>query len=267
MSATSGEPGQPLGGGQSNTSAQLEAEKKRADERAYGVHRGNLRSMETAKHLFRPLESRARLVTVFFWCYVATSAVAILAGAMAPMIGVDLYSENALPAEDTPLGSAVILLFAIALVLYLIFLIICIVVFLMWLYRARSNLPALGVANVRWSPGWSIAWWFIPIMSLFRPYQVVKETWQASDPADLPGWRREPPPAIFGWWWALFLVYSFGSNATDSTPTRGTPSFDTAALIDLAVLIIGIGSALCAMRIVRDITTRQTQRYQVGAFA
>jgi uncharacterized protein DUF4328 len=224
--------------------------------------------MESPKDLFRPLESRARLVTIFFWCYIGISAVATLATTMAPIIGVNLNSDIASPLEDTPQGIAVLLLSGIALMLYVIILIICMVVFLMWLYRARSNLPALGVADVRWSPGWSIALWFIPIMSLFRPYQVVKETWQASDPASWPGWRRDPPPDIFGWWWGLFLVYSVGSNATEgnSTPVAGTPSFDRATFIDVAIFIIGIGSALCTTRIVRDITTRQTQRYQVDAF-
>jgi len=186
---------------------------------------------------------------------------------IAPLIGVNPNSETVLPAEDTPLGSAVLMLLGLALILYFVTLIICMIVFLMWLYRARSNLPALGVADARWSPGWAIAWWFIPIMSLFRPYQLVKETWQASDPESLPGWRREPPPAVFGWWWGLFLVYSFFGNATDSTPSGAAPSFDAAALVDLAVLIVAIGSALRALSILRKTTTRQTQRYQVGAFA
>lgn len=241
MSATSGEPGQSLG--------------------------GTVRSSGSAKDVFRPLESRARLVTVFFWIYIATAAVAVLAGVMAPMIGLNLNSEDTLPAEQTLLGSAVLLLVGIALILYVVVLIVCMIVFLMWLYRARRNLPALGVADARWSPGWSIAWWFIPIMSLFRPYQVVKETWQASDPESFPVWRRESPPAIYGWWWGLFLFYGFAGNATDSTSTGGTAGFGAAALIELAFFIIGIGSAFCTIYIVRDITARQSQRYQVGAFA
>ena len=241
MSATSGEPGQSLS--------------------------GTVRSMGSAKSPFRPLDSRARLVTVFFWSYIAITAVAVLAGVVAPTIGVNLNSETALPAEDTPLGGAVLLLAGIALILYAIILIMCMIVFLMWLYRARSNLPALGAADVRWSPGWSIAWWFIPIMSLFRPYQVVKETWQASDPTSLSRWSSDRPPGIYGWWWGLFLAYGFVGNATDSTATSGASGFDAAALVDLAGLIIGIGSALCTIYIVRDITARQTQRYQVGAFA
>ena len=218
---------------------------------------------------FRPLESRARLVTVFFWCFIGISAVAAVATAMAPITGVNLNADDSAPLEDTPLGAVVLLLAGIVLVSYVIILIGCGVVFLMWLYRARSNLRALGAEDVRWSPGWSIAFWFIPVMSLFRPYQVVKETWQASDPASLPGWRRDPPPDIFGWWWGLFLVYWLGSNATgeDSTSMGGATGFDRATLIDVAFLIIGIAAALCAIHIVRDITTRQTQRHQLGAFA
>jgi hypothetical protein len=63
--------------------------------------------------------------------------------------------------------------------------------------------------------------------------------------------------------------YSLGSNATaeDSNSVGGTPSFDRATLIDVAFFLIGIASALCAIHIVRDITTRQTQRHQLGAFA
>src|SRR5262249_27369014 len=184
-----------------------------------------------AKALFRPLESRARLVTIFFRCYIALSAVSLLGGGVGPLFGVDPKSAWVLPSENTPPGRGRCMLLGLGLILYFVTLIICMIVFLMWLYRARSNLPALGVADARWSPGWAIAWWFIPIMSLFRPYQLVKETWQASDPESLPGWRREPPPAVFGWWWGLFLVYSFFGNATDSTTSGAAPSFDAAGRV------------------------------------
>jgi hypothetical protein len=228
--------------------------------------------MDSAPELFRPLDSRARLVAVFFWCYIAASAALIVAIIASAAIGVNLYSEESYPAEETPAGIATLMASGIIIFLCLIIYVICIVVYLMWLYRARSNLPALGAADVRWSPRWSIAWWFIPIMSLFRPYQVVKETWQASDPAALPTWRRDSPPPLFPWWWTLFLIDNIGSNVTDRM-SRGldrTPSFDAAitfTYIDVAVLIAGIGAALCAIRIVRDITQRQIQRYQIRAFA
>jgi hypothetical protein len=227
--------------------------------------------MESMARLFRPLASRARMVTISFWCYIGISAVAILALPVAPLIGVNLYSDVSYPAEDTPPGIAVLLVSGISLILYFIIYIVCIVVFLMWLYRARHNLPALGAADIRWSPGWSIAWWFIPIMSLFRPYQVVRETWQASDPATMPGWRRDTPPAIFGWWWGLFLVNSIGGNITDryAKSVGGAPGFSASVVltfVDVAALIAGVGAAWAAIQIISDITLRQTPRYQVGAF-
>ena len=67
------------------------------------------------------------------------------------------------------------------------------ITFLMWFHRVRANLPALGVTDARWSPGWAVGWWFVPVMSLFRPYQVAAEVWQASDPAATQAdWRQRP---------------------------------------------------------------------------
>jgi Domain of unknown function (DUF4328) len=141
------------------------------------------------------------------------------------------------------------------------------------LYRARANLPALGISDARWSPGWAIGWWFVPIMSLFRPYQLVREVWQASDPMTSSGWRRDAPPSVFfGWWWAFFLVYCTGGRLTErySRIVGQQPTLETAAwltAVDVLALFAGIGAAWCAIRIMRDITERQRQRHQMGTFS
>jgi len=87
------------------------------------------------------------------------------------------------------------------------------VVFLMWINRAHKNLPPLGATNLRFTSGWAVGWFFVPIMSLFRPYQVVSEIMRASSPnanmVDSNSWRELPTPAIVGWWWALFLISNF----------------------------------------------------------
>lgn len=57
--------------------------------------------------------------------------------------------------------------------------------FLTWAYRAQRNLPALGVSRPRFTPGWAIAWYFVPILSLIRPFQVMSETFAGSEPAGL----------------------------------------------------------------------------------
>jgi len=97
--------------------------------------------------------------------------------------------------------------------LYLALALASAVVFLMWINRAYKNLSPLGASNLRFTPGWAVGWFFVPIMSLFRPYQVVSEIWKASNPnanmADSSSWRNLPTPPIVGVWWALFLIANY----------------------------------------------------------
>ena len=77
------------------------------------------------------------------------------------------------------------------------------VVFLTWVYRANRNARALGARNMRFTPGWAVGWYFIPIMSLWKPFQAMREIWQAS--AQPGNWQSTQTPPLLGWWWALFL--------------------------------------------------------------
>ena len=56
----------------------------------------------------------------------------------------------------------------------------CAVLFLMWKHKASKNLAPLGVSNQRFSPRWAVAYYFIPILGLFRPYQAMKEIYLRS---------------------------------------------------------------------------------------
>src|SRR5207245_1107765 len=60
--------------------------------------------------------------------------------------------------------------------------IITAVVFLIWLYRSYANLQALWTEGHTYAPGWAVGYYFIPILNLFRPCQVMQETWKGSDP-------------------------------------------------------------------------------------
>jgi len=221
---------------------------------------------------YLPLERRARAAIICFWVFIAASALLALGLILARSQGMNLYTEDDDLEFENAADAAAGVLVTVGGVVSVIDLLVCIIVFLMWLYRARANLPALGVSDARWSPGWAIGWWFIPIMSLFRPYQLVKEVWQASDPMTSPGWRSNAPPVFFGWWWALYLAYWTGGRFTDrySRIAGKQPTLDTAAwltAVDVVALAAGAAAAWCAIRIMRDITERQRQRHQVGAFS
>src|SRR6266436_5309609 len=57
-----------------------------------------------------------------------------------------------------------------------------VLLFLMWVYRANKNARALGAAGMKYTPGWSVGWFFVPFAGLFMPYWVLKEIWQVSSP-------------------------------------------------------------------------------------
>ena len=77
---------------------------------------------------------------------------------------------------------------------------------LMWKYRIAENLRSFNRAELRFSPGWAVGWWFVPIWNLFKPYQVMQEFWKGSDPSiplDQPtGWVQSPGSNLISWWWA-----------------------------------------------------------------
>ena len=87
-----------------------------------------------------------------------------------------------------------------------------VIAFCMWIHRASRNLSALGAEGQRFSPGWSVGWWFVPLAMLIVPYRVVKEIWLGSYPQ--PGgqgagaWRDAPVSPLLGWWWAAWVTGS-----------------------------------------------------------
>jgi hypothetical protein len=146
------------------------------------------------------------------------------------------------------------------------------IAFLMWFHRVRTNLPALGIADARWSPGWAVGWWFVPVMSMFRPYQVAAEIWRASDPAATPSdWRSRSVDPLLGWWWGLFVASTIGGqisfrlwNQVDENSAAGF--MQNLALIDAGTAAINFAGALLAIRVVREIDRRQAERSQLMAF-
>ena len=78
------------------------------------------------------------------------------------------------------------------------------VLVLMWIHRANYNARGLGARGLRFSPAGSIGWYFVPILTLWRPYQAMKEIWQAS--LDPQNWLDRPVQWLLPIWWALWLV-------------------------------------------------------------
>jgi hypothetical protein len=139
------------------------------------------------------------------------------------------------------------------------------VFFVRWVLRSVRNMPALGVEDPRWSPsaaGWA---WFIPILSLWRPKQVVNDLWRSADP-DLayptPGrdWTAAKVPALMQWWWGLWLVGGLAWRVSGQGRDDSLDSFRDADNADIFGNVLMIVAAILAMAVVRRVTARQDER-------
>jgi hypothetical protein len=128
------------------------------------------------------------------------------------------------------------------------------VVFLFFFHRAYSNLAVLGPDEQRWSPGWSVGSWFIPILNLFRPKQMANDIWRGSDGSNV--------PAIFNWWWAFWILGGaahFGSEEQGMTIAQAKFIVVVEAIGE-SLIVVG---ALCAASVVKLIASRQQLRAQL----
>lgn len=82
------------------------------------------------------------------------------------------------------------------------------IAFIAWLYQTRVNLRALGVRRPTYGRQWCIWGFLVPLVNLFRPYQVIREIWRASSPASLDAfqWRSLRVPPLLGLWWAVAVA-------------------------------------------------------------
>ena len=107
------------------------------------------------------------------------------------------------------------------------------VLYLCWIYRANSNARSLGATGMRFTPGWSIGFYFIPIMHLWKPYQAMKEIWKASANPD--NWREHVVPILLPWWWFFWLSVNFAGYIELRFYLKGENMED---LEDISYLII-----------------------------
>lgn len=102
---------------------------------------------------------------------------------------------------------------------------------MVWQYRAAASLPA---GSLRRSPGWHVGSWFIPIVSLWFPFQNVSDIARSS--------RAELDGGVRAIWWALWIAGNLAGGIGGRLLLTGTsiPAF-------LAGLTISIVSDACVI--------------------
>ncbi len=150
-------------------------------------------------------------------------------------------------------------------------LVVTVVVWCVWIHRADKNLPAFGARNLRFTPGWAVGWYFVPFMNLVRPYQVMQEICQASDP-NTPvhsgtEWMSAPTPPLVGFWWGAYLINGFLGNVVlrSSMGAKSPEELISSTWTGIVSQTVSIVATILAIMMVRKVNTMQAEKYDALA--
>jgi Domain of unknown function (DUF4328) len=131
------------------------------------------------------------------------------------------------------------------------------ITFLKWIYRAYKNIQGFGAEGLRFSPAWAVGYYFIPILSLFRPLQVMNEIWRASD--DPHHWSQKRGSWLIAAWWTLFLLYTGVTQVSLEIAFDASSNNQWTLGAVMAILgdLFSIPLSIAALRLVSEIYRRQ----------
>jgi len=224
------------------------------------VKQANVTSISTS---FRDPTQLTRWLRYFLYASIAIDAIALFSGVLQYQLLSDfklgIYSSEALAtaaAEANDQRQKVVGLFQVGVA------ITTIILFAMWIYRANFNARSLGAQNMKFTPGWSVGYYFIPFLNLWRPYQAMKEIWKASK--NPTSWEGEERGAILPWWWFFFLIAGMFGNASFRTSMSAKEIHEliTSTGITIASDVVSIPATIIALVLVGKIYEMQMSHAQ-----
>lgn len=139
--------------------------------------------------------------------------------------------------------------------------VIGVVALLYWVYQAYTALRSWAGRPTRFTPGWSVAFWFIPILNILRIYQVVKELWVTSE-AD----PKTPTSPRVGLWYLAYYATVVAHLQVKALQPHIHTTTDrlTFAWMQLGEESLRLLAALLLISIIRDVTSAVTRLEVVG---
>lgn len=167
-----------------------------------------------SKPIDKPVEiwsnqKRANTLIIVFWIIVGIDVLALMSGYLELELLKEI-KEGGIIDEDRA-NSSDLRQGVIGLLQTGIF-IVSIIVFLNWFRRAYGNLHRIGIKNLKHSESWAVWSFFIPIIFLFRPVQIMSEIWRETQ-RKIKSYNTvysiKKEDFIIGAWWTFFLFSNF----------------------------------------------------------
>jgi hypothetical protein len=152
-------------------------------------------------------------------------------------------------------------------IIYLILYVISGITFIRWFRRAYYNLH-LKAETLSFTEGWAAGCWFVPIISLYRPYQIMKELYQETQTLlskNDENYVQNLNTNSIGWWWALWIIASFLGQFIFrySLKAETIDELITTTVASIAASIIGIPLAIITVKVIKDYAEIEALLYEL----
>lgn len=200
----------------------------------------------------KPNRQRAKNAITLIWIVLALEIVSLISGYLqydllqTPANGGEITMEAATANDNRE---------KIVGAVYLIVLIISAVTFIQWFRRAYFNLHT-RVNHLSHSDGWAAGSWFVPVINLYRPYQIMKELYQETKKLLLTklNINEKLSTSSLVWWWTLWIIsivmgqflLRYGRNA------ESIDELTISTVVSMMGNILGIPLALFAVKVIKD---------------
>ncbi len=224
----------------------------------YKVTEKQLNLSATIKEKIRPNKDRAKIATILIWSVLVVEILSIISSFMqynllTQLIDGTMFPDAELEANDNRES--------ILALIYLGVYIVSAVTFIQWFRRAYYNLNIR--TNCELSEGWAAGAWFVPILSLFRPYQIMKEMWTKTSGLIAAKSLDSAAPKSFnlmGIWWALWIISNIGQNIINSAfGGEGLNDYLGMTTGDIVLSILGIPLAIVTIKMIEAYSRKEEE--------
>ncbi|MFK7810940.1 MAG: DUF4328 domain-containing protein [Maribacter sp.] len=173
---------------------------------SYKLDKEKINSIQPSEAV-RPNLQRAIWAQNLIWVVLFIQLLSITSSYLQYNLLQDLNAEIFVSDEDLDMNDMREGLIAL---LYLVVYIASGIVFIQWFRRAYFNLSLRTRCD--YNEGWAAGGWFVPILSLFRPYQIMNELQEKTvglvNKRSQQSLENKSGP-ILGLWWALWIISNF----------------------------------------------------------
>ncbi|MDR2207036.1 MAG: DUF4328 domain-containing protein [Flavobacteriaceae bacterium] len=197
----------------------------------------------------KPNKQRAKNAIILIWIVFALEIASFISNYFEYDLLLKISAENMPDTLDIDVNdsrqSTLALLYSIAFI-------ISAITFIMWFRRAYYNLHQ-RTRYLSYSEGWAAGSWFVPILNLFRPYQIMRELYvETRKLISKNAASIDFTTSLLWLWWTLWIINNIIGQFIFRYDVESTDEFITFSVANMLDNIVGIILAPITVKVIKD---------------